>query len=115
MKRFVHPKSTVDMLKEFEDRKAELTTSTDIEASDDWIDDEDEGWELLDRKDILDYDGFYTKYSLYVNNLTGTYVTVFGDPDIYRPERGDSDAEFDNEAEAREFFDDYDTGVEEDF
>lgn len=64
-------------------------------------------WELLDRKDVMDSDGFWTEYSLYTNPDTGEFVTVFGDHDIYRPEYGDIDAEFDSQEEAQEFFDDY--------
>ena len=32
-------------------------------------------WSLLDRKDVKDYDGFWTNYSLYFNKVTNEYVT----------------------------------------
>lgn len=111
MKRFVHERSAVDMLHAFEDKLEDLQSSKNVEASDSPY--EREVWELLDRKDILDYDGFSTKYSLYRNVDTDECVTVFGDPDLYRPEYGDFDAEFDSEEEAWEFYNDYE-GFEDD-
>ena len=121
MKRFVHPKSGIDQIREFEVRRNDLmnSTSSEIESSE-LIDDYDENgildesdqFEYVDRKDVMDSDGFYTKYSLYYDVLNDRYVTVFGDPDLYRPEDGDYDAEFDSEWEAREWFDSY-TGFED--
>ena len=79
-----------------------------VDPIDDWYDDDDaSNWELLDRKDVKDSDDFWTKYSLYHNIVTDQYVAVFGDPDYYRPEDGDYDAEFDSEEEAYEWFEDY--------
>ena len=69
-------------------------------------------WELIDRKSVLDSDGFYTDYSLYYNEDGDYYVTVFGDSDIYHPEDGNFDAEFDSESEALEWFDSY-TGFDD--
>lgn len=85
------------------------------EDFDDWYGDDDRpnNWELLDRKDVLDSNGFWTEYSLYHNTATDQYVTVFGDSDLYRPEDGYYDAEFDSEAEAYEWFADY-TGLDDD-
>lgn len=100
MKRIVRPKHEVEMVHD-------LQGCNNIKAS--W--DNDEDWVLLDRKDIRDFDGFMTKYSLYYNPEEESWCTVFGDPDLYRPGY-DSDAEFDSEWEAREFFDDYDTDVD---
>ena len=64
------------------------------------------GYELLSEKDIKDSDGFWTKYCLYKTN-DGRFVTVYGDPDIYRPQDGYFDAEFDTLEEAEEWFYDY--------
>ena len=83
-----------------------------MEASDDWDFDDtdfnlDQSYELLDRKDVRDSDGFWTEYSLYYDALNDRWVTVFGDHELYTPEDGYHDAEFDNEEEAYEFFNDY--------
>lgn len=75
--------------------------------------DESDVWELVDKKSVMDSDGFYTDYCLYYNVLEDTYATVFGDSDMYRPEDGWFDAEFDNEAEALEWFENY-TGFDDD-
>lgn len=89
---------------------------TDVEASADYnilsgFDDiEDVSWEELDSKLVKDADGFFTDYTLYHNTVTDQYVAVFGDKDIYRPEDGEFDAEFDTAEEAFEWFDSY-TGL----
>ena len=59
-------------------------------------------WELLDRKDILDCDGFWTEYSLYTDGER--FVCIFGDSELYRPEDGYFDMEFDDEEEAHVWF-----------
>lgn len=95
----VNPKDVADYADSFD-------PVDDFEQGYDY-DDERSVWELLERKDVKDSDDFWTKYSLYHNIATDQYVTVFGDPDYYRPEDGDYDAEFDSEAEAYEWFEDY--------
>lgn len=70
-------------------------------------------WDLLDRKQVRDTDGFLTDYSLYYNTEDGRYVTVFGDADYYGPEDGDFDAEFDSEDEALDWFESYDSDYED--
>lgn len=68
-------------------------------------------WQLIDRrKSVLDYDGFYTEYSMYTDGER--YVMVFGDSDIYRPEDENWDWETDSAQEAYEWFNDY-AGFEE--
>lgn len=68
-------------------------------------------WELVDRKAVMDYDGFMTEYSMYTNGEK--YVMVFGDSDIYGPdEESDWDWETDSAEEAYEWFNDY-AGFEE--
>lgn len=68
-------------------------------------DDTDSEWELIDRKNVEDSDGFITEYSWYQRG--DEHVMVFGDSDLYRPEDGDYDAEFDSEERAREWFSSY--------
>lgn len=62
-------------------------------------------WQLIDRKSVLDYDGFYTEYSMYTDGER--YVMVFGDSDIYRPEDENWDWETDSEETAYEWFNTY--------
>lgn len=71
-------------------------------------------YELLKRKYINDEDGFQTEYSLYQDFDEDRYVCVFGDSDIYTPEDGEFDAEFESEDEAYEWFDDYNGFEDED-
>ena len=88
----------------------DLTTVTD-----DWIDDfdlEESQFEFVDKKSVHDSDGFLTDYTFYHDILNNRYVMVFGDEDIYKPEDGYFDAEFDTYEEAREWFDNY-TGFED--
>ena len=76
----------------------------------DWdIEDENttRDWELIDKKTITDFDGFDTEYSLWKKIDEDYWVCVFGDSDIYGPEDGEFDAEFDTEREAQEWFDNY--------
>lgn len=74
-------------------------------------DDEDLGpWEFLGSKQVMDSDGFWTDYTLWVNHETGMYVCIFGDSDLYTPENSSPDFETDSEFEAYEWFNDYDTG-----
>lgn len=68
---------------------------------------ESSDWELIKSKSVHDSDGFLTEYCLYYNPVEDLYVTVFGDSDLYRPEDGDFDAEFDSEEQAIEWFDNY--------
>lgn len=70
-------------------------------------DDQDDRFELIDRKTVYDSDGFTTDYSMYYDTLEEKYVMVFGDSDLYRPEDENYDAEFDDEKTAREWFDNY--------
>ena len=66
-------------------------------------------WKEVAHKMVEDFDGFMTDYTMYRNEETKEYVCVFGDKDIYTPEDGEYDAEFETEEEAYEWFEDYDT------
>lgn len=99
MKRYIYDKSAVDMLDEIQRNKS--------------VKEEDQ-WELVDSKFVYDTDGFATDYTLWYNNMTGQWVTIFGDEDLYHPWDSDFDMEFDNENDARDWFADYDTDYEED-
>lgn len=68
-------------------------------------------WKLVDRKDVVDYDGFMTEYSMYTDGER--YVMVFGDSDIYGPDDENYwDWETDSAERAQEWFDNY-TGFDE--
>lgn len=64
-------------------------------------------WDLIEKKDVMDSDGFWTEYTLWHNEFNDQWVCIFGDSDIYYPENSDYDAEFEDEDEAREWFDSY--------
>lgn len=75
---------------------------------------EESRYELVDRKTVTDFDGFTTDYSWYRDTLEDKYVMVFGDSDVYIPEDGEFDAEFDNYNVAKEWFDTYNGFEDED-
>lgn len=101
-----------DTLKAYIDSKA-------IEEDIDWDAEDYEGgyseWEMVERKSVQDYDGFWTDYALWHNDITDRWVCIFGDTDIYYPENAEYDAEFENEEEAREWFENYSTEEYDDF
>lgn len=108
--------STDDMLNAFE-AKLSMMKPTSVESSEkiegSWYDDEDEdteGWVKVERKQVQDFDGFYTDYTLWYNEITDEWCTVFGDNDIYHPWDSTHDMDFENnESEARDWFYDYNT------
>ena len=85
----------------------------------------------LDSKQVRDSDGYLTDYTMYLRVITTadrwfeylkspeakkgilwddfdtSYVFVFGDKDFYEPQDGNFDWECDSEAEANEWFDNY--------
>lgn len=80
----------------------------------DSIDDDDElqGWQKLASKEIIDFDGFITDYSLWYNPYSkdDKYVCIYGDDELYTPLTADPDFSCETEQEAWEWFEDYDTG-----
>lgn len=87
-------------------------------AGDEWDPEDHAGgyteWEEVKSKPVLDYDGFYTDYTMWYNQFEDKYVFTFGDKDIYCPENADWDWECENRSEADEWFDDYVGPGEED-
>lgn len=73
-------------------------------------DEDDSEWIKLNRKYVLDSDGFYTDYTLYTNG--DEYICMFGDEDVYGPDPDYADFSTDSEEEALEWFDSY--GLDED-
>ncbi len=88
----------------------DIEECTSVTASDH---EEDSIYEKIASKQVPDWDGFYTDYTMYRNVETGEYVFVFGDNDIYSPEDSDHDYECETEDEAYEWFDSY-TGFDDD-
>lgn len=74
--------------------------------------DDDDNYEFISSKSVLDSDGFYTDYTWY-KNQDGLNVFVFGDSDIYKPADGYIDHEEEDDSAAQEWFDSY-SGFEED-
>lgn len=89
---------------------ASLCTSTKTKVTASW-DEDDSEWIKLNRKYVLDSDGFYTDYTLYTNGHE--YICMFGDEDIYGPDPDYADFSTDSEEEAMEWFDSYE-GMDED-
>lgn len=118
MKRFIHEASPVEMLDAFEERVEELNSKTDITSSDYYSDEDEEdlgGWEMVETKQVQDYDGFWTDYSLWYNSTVDEWVTIFGDNELYNPVNKHPDAEFGhNEDEAYEWFESYTTEDDDD-
>lgn len=72
-----------------------------------------EAWELMEIKYVPDADGFNTEYSLWYDTMNDKWCCIFGDTEYYDPYDSDHDADFDQEWEAREWFEDY-TGFADD-
>ena len=77
---------------------------------------EDERYEYIKSKTVLDSGGWRTDYTMYYDWEDDKYIFIFGDNDVYDPTNESPDWECDTEAEANEWFDNY-TGFddEEDF
>lgn len=71
-------------------------------------------WEQIATKSVEDSDGFLTDYTLWKNTTDGHFECIFGDNDLYTPENEFADAEFEDEASAREWFDNYTGYADED-
>lgn len=72
----------------------------------------DSEWRELETKQITDFDGFLTDYTLYTNGVT--YICMYGDKDVYSPDIDEADYESDSEDEAYEWFNNY-NGFDEDY
>ena len=66
-------------------------------------------YEYIKSKDVNDYDGWRTEYTMYYDLIEDRYVFVLGDSDLYDPNDGyeEFDWECESEAEANEWFDNY--------
>lgn len=66
-----------------------------------------DSWEKISSKEVKDFDGFSTDYTLYYNESEDRYVCIFGDSDLYDPTNTDPDFECEEKWEALEWFDNY--------
>lgn len=73
------------------------------------FDDDFEQYTYIKSKDVNDADGYLTEYTMYYDEVEDRYVFVFGDSDIYNPNDGyeEFDYECDTERAADEWFDNY--------
>lgn len=68
---------------------------------------EDERYEYIKSKTVLDSGGWRTDYTMYYDWEDDKYIFIFGDNDLYDPTNESPDWECDTEAEANEWFDNY--------
>ena len=66
-------------------------------------------YEFIKSKEVLDNDGFITDYTWYYDSDDGIHFFMFGDRDLYTPNRDYADWECDTYEEAEEWFYNYDT------
>ena len=69
-------------------------------------------WTDITTKQVRDSDDFLTDYTMYRNNVSGEYVFIFGDNEVYTPENSEPDWECETEQEAWDWFNSY-KGFEE--
>lgn len=100
-------KKLINDIKDKEELQNAIISVLQEDVDGDFDYDETPEWEMVDKKSVLDYDGFWTDYSLWHNLITDEWVCIFGDIDLYNPVTTYSDVEFETEDEAREWFEDY--------
>ena len=83
------------------------TNTANIGAKVTCSDDYKEEWIKLAKKQVLDSDGFYTDYTMYVNEDGTSYIFMFGDEDMYEPDPQYADYECSDWDEASEWWNDY--------
>ena len=72
-------------------------------------------YEKVKGKSVTDSEGFITEYTMYYDTDEDKYVFVFGDSDLYNPNEGfdEFDWECETEEEAEDWYNDY-NGLEDD-
>lgn len=98
--------STKKTFKVFASKGAKEDTQP-VKAAYDFEDENEGRYERVDTKQVVDYDGFTTDYTLWHDLSDDTYFCVFGDRDIYGPDDSDRDYETDSYDAAMEWFDLY--------
>ena len=89
------------------------TNTANIGAKITCSDEYDTTWIKLAQKQVLDSDGFYTDYTMYISDDGTSYIFMFGDEDIYGPDPQYADYECSDWNEASEWWNDY-NGFEDD-
>lgn len=82
-----------------------------LTESSDFKDNSDSNWKLVKTKSVMDSDRFMTDYAWYTDGTT--HIFMFGDTDLYDPDKDYADWQTDSEEEASEWFDSY-TGFDDD-
>ena len=80
-----------------------------------WDDDYDYGeddWVKVKSKEVYDDDGFLDEYTWYKSKDGKLHIFMYGDPDIYTPDRDYADWETEDENEAEDWF--YSYGEDDD-
>lgn len=77
------------------------------------LDTDEERYTLIKSKSVEDADGFYTDYTMYKDNVTGNFVFIFGDNEVYTPENESPDYVAKTAKEAYDWFDNYEGFAEE--
>ena len=67
-------------------------------------------YQYMKSKDVNDFDGWITEYTMYWDDEYGRYVFVLGDSDLYDPNDGyeEFDWECESRKEAEDWFANYD-------
>lgn len=77
------------------------------------LDTDEERYILIKSKSVEDADGFYTDYTMYKDNVTGNFVFIFGDNEVYTPENESPDYVAETAKEAYDWFNNYEGFAEE--
>lgn len=93
--------ASIEKAKEFVDELENEAKGSYVRSSID----EDSNWRELQSKSVLDSDGFYTDYTLYTDGQT--YICMFGDKDLYKPDASYADYETESEQDAWDWFNSY--------
>lgn len=77
------------------------------ESYDDGYNYDEDDWERVATKTVYDEDGFADEYTWYKSKDGALHIFMYGDSDIYTPDRDYADWETESEEEAKEWFDSY--------
>lgn len=71
----------------------------------DYKDNNVDQWQLVNKKEVLDSDGFLTEYCWYTNG--DKHIFMFGDSELYEPDEDYADWVTDTQQEASDWFESY--------
>lgn len=93
--------ASIEKAKEFVDELENEAKGSYVRSSID----ENSDWTELASKSVEDSDGFNTDYTLYTDGQT--YICMFGDKDLYKPDASYADYETESEQDAWDWFNSY--------